>query len=187
MPTSDLSGARWWKANQDKFPNSRDIDNLESGFRSNVEQFLTALRAGGAVVVVNSTRRNADRAYLMHYSWEVGYGETDPSEVPSRSGVTIEWDHGDQTKSRDAALEMVALFDLAHKPSLTSNHIAGKAIDMDIKWKGTLVLSQPAPLLQKIESTPRTGGNSELQAVGAEVFGVRKLKSDPPHWSTNGH
>jgi hypothetical protein len=38
-----------------------------------------------------------------------------------------------------------------------------------------------------ITTTPRTGaGNAALQAVGAG-FGVRKLASDAPHWSTDGH
>ena len=29
------------------------------------------------------------------------------------------------------------------------------------------------------------GDNKELQAVG-ETYGVKKLASDPPHWSYNG-
>jgi hypothetical protein len=81
---------------------------------------------------------------------------------------------------------MVKLFGMAHIASLTSNHIKGKAIDMTITWKDSLVLTKPAPLLVKIESRPKTGQNRELHTVGANVFGVRKLASDPPHWSPNG-
>ena len=45
---------------------------------------------------------------------------------------------------------MVKLFGMAHIASLTSSHIRGKAIDMNIAWKGTLMISRPAPLLTKI-------------------------------------
>lgn len=186
MGTSNLSGKNWWRANQARYPNSRDIDDLEPGFRSRVEDFLISLKHAGATVTVASTRRNATRAHLMHYSWKVAYGEIDPKDVPKHGGLDIEWDHGDLKKSRKAAEEMVKLFNMAHIASLRSNHIRGKAIDMNIKWKGTLVISKPAPLLTRIESRPRTGRNRELHDIGATVFGVRKLVSDPPHWSHNG-
>jgi len=184
--SSNLSGKDWWHANQARYPNSRKIDDLEASFRSDVERFINSLRNAGAIVVVSSTRRNAIRAHLMHYSWKIAHGTIDPRDVPKRSGLNIEWDHGNIEKSRKAAEEMVNLFGMAHIASLTSNHIRGKAIDMNISWKDRLVLTQPSPLFIKIESTPRTGRNRELHKVGASVLGVRKLVSDPPHWSYNG-
>lgn len=187
MSTSDLSGKDWWHRNQRKYPNSQSIDDLESGFRTRVEDFIGSLRNGGANVTIASTRRNATRAFLMHYSWKVGHGDTAASDVPKHDGLTIEWDHGDEERSKKAAMEMVKLFNMAFIAALNSNHIAGKAIDMDISWDGTLVLTRPAPLLTRIESLPRTGrGNGELHRIGADTFGVKKLKSDPPHWSYNG-
>lgn len=186
MGTSSLSGKEWWHANQARYPNSNDIDALEPGFGSRVKDFVESLRSAGATVVVSSTRRNAIRAFLMHYSWKVAYGEIDPKDVPKRGGLDIEWDHGNPEKSRKAAEEMVKLFNMAHIAALSSNHISGKAIDMNISWKDTLVLTRPAPLLARIESRPRTGQNRELHETGATVFGVRKLVSDPPHWSYNG-
>lgn len=186
MGTSNLSGKDWWRANQARYPNSREIDDLEPGFRSRVEDFISSLRYAGATVIVNSTRRNATRAHLMHYSWKVAYGEIDPKDVPKHGNLNIEWDHGDLQKSRKAAEEMVNLFNMAYNASLTSNHIRGKAIDMNISWKGMLVITRPASLLKRIESRPRTGQNRELHEIGATVFGVRKLVSDPPHWSHNG-
>lgn len=182
----NLSGADWWRANQAKYPNSSEIGALEPGFRDKIERFIAALKQAGAAVVVSSTRRNASRAFLMHYSWKVAYGETSATDVPSRPGLDIDWDHGDTDKSVQAAKEMVRLFGMAHVASLTSNHIKGNAIDMTISWKGALVLSQPAPLLARIESLPRSGQNREFQELSATTFGVYKLKSDPPHWSYNG-
>jgi hypothetical protein len=187
MNSSDLSGKEWWHANQANYPNSQDIDDLDVGFRSRVEDFIGSLREARATVVVSSTRRNAIRAHLMHYSWKIAYGELGPAEVPKIADLVIEWDHGDLQNSREAAKEMVKLFGMAHIASLSSNHIKGKAIDMTISWKGDLVLTRPAPLLAKLEGTPRSGDNRELHEIGASVFGVRKLKTDPPHWSFNGH
>jgi len=186
MGTASLSGKDWWRANQAKYPNSREIDDLEPGFRAKVEAFVASLRHAGATITVSSTLRNATRAHLMHYSWRIAYERLDPKDVPKRSDLVIEWDHGDLEKSRQAALDMVKLFNLAYRPSLSSNHIRGKAIDMNISWKGTLELTQPAPLLARIEGRPRTEQNRELHQIGASVFGVRKLISDPPHWSFNG-
>jgi hypothetical protein len=183
---ANLSGTDWWRANQARFPNSRSVDDLDPGFRSRVEDFIACLKQAGASVTVNSTRRDSRRAYLMHYAWEVAYRETDPADVPKRAGVDIDWDHGEDGASRQAAEEMVQLFGMAHKAALSSNHILGKAIDMNISWRSTLVLTRPAPLLARIESRPWTGQNRELQDIGSTVFGVRKLVSDPPHWSYDG-
>lgn len=187
MSTSDLSGKDWWHRNQRKYPNSQSVDDLDPGFRSRAEDFIGSLRDAGAVVAISSTRRNATRAFLMHYAWQVAYGEVLPADVPKRDGLTIEWDHGDVEASKQGAMDMVKLFNMAHRAALTSNHIAGKAIDMTISWDGALVLTRPAPLRARIESLPRTGrGNRELHEIGATTFGVRKLRSDPPHWSHNG-
>ena len=182
---ANLSGADWWRENQASYPNSRDVDDLAPAFRSRVEDFIGALRKAGAKVTVNSTLRNATRAHLMHYSWRVAYDSFDAAEVPRRSGLDIEWDHGDEELSRAGAEEMVKLFNMAHIASLTSNHIRGTAIDMDITWKDTLVINKGS--VTKIESSPRTGAkNRELHDAGADLFEVYKLRSDPPHWSHNG-
>src|SRR5262245_25718788 len=127
-----LSGAKWWHANQAKYPNSRKVEDLADGFRENVQAFLDALKAAGANVTISSTRRSKERAYLMHWSWKLLRGEVVAKDIPAQAGVTIKWDHGDETKSRKAAQEMVDLFQIAYQPSLTSRHIEGKAIDMTI-------------------------------------------------------
>ena len=81
---------------------------------------------------------------------------------------------------------MVHGYDIAHRPSLTSLHIFGKAIDMDIAWDGKLAMRRRNGASKTIASLPRSGLNHELWAVGA-TFGVLKLPSDPPHWSSTGH
>jgi hypothetical protein len=184
---SNLSGKSWWRLNQGKYVNSRDVADLDPDFQEGVVQFIRLLRDAGANVAVSSTLRSPIRAYLMHYSWRIDRGDIDPADVPPKDGVSIEWDHGNEEASRQAAREMVQLFNLAYKPSLTSNHIKGKAIDMTITWTGDLSLGPlPDGSYRQIDDGPRNGAlNRDLHEVGA-LYGVRKMLSDPPHWSYNG-
>jgi peptidoglycan hydrolase-like protein with peptidoglycan-binding domain len=180
-----LSGADWWHANQARFPSSNDVADLASPFREQVQAFLKALSAAGAQVTIAATRRNAVRAELMRDSWQVAQGSLAPAAVPPIPGVAIRWDHGDPASSRAAAQDMVDLFDIAYEPSLTSRHIQGRAIDMTIRWTGTLAIKDKTGKLHKL-ATPRTGeDNAQLHAIGAS-YGVKKLLSDPPHWSDDG-
>jgi hypothetical protein len=180
-----LSGATWWHANQTQFPNSAAIDDLVQPFRDDVADFLDALKAAGAKVKVSATRRNRTRAQLMHYSWRIAHGSIAPKDVPAIPGCAIKWDHGDLARSKQGAQEMVDLFGIAFQPSLTSRHIEGRAIDMTIDWAGTLQIRDKAGRTRAV-GAPRSGNtNTDLHAIGAS-YGVRKLVSDPPHWSDDG-
>ncbi len=174
-----LSGSTWWHANQVRYPNSQSVDDLVPPFRENAQRFIAALRAGGASVRVSATRRNRIRAHLMHYSWKVAKGQIAAADVPAIDGCDIVWDHGDDAASRAAAAQMVRLFHIVFKPSLTSNHIAGTAIDMTITYSGAINVTDGAG------KVVRVGSAAALHQLGAS-YGVRKLASDPPHWSANG-
>lgn len=181
-PLPQPSGSAWVA----RFPTSRSIDDLEQPFRTKVESFVGALAAAGASVHIFATRRPPERAYLMRYAWDVSRARIAPADVPAMPGVDIEWDHGDDAASRAAAAEMVEAFWLAHRPSLSSRHIEGLAIDMHVTWTGTLSIVDAKGRTRKIGSTPRNGAeNRALHAVGAS-YGVRKLVSDAPHWSSDG-
>ncbi|MDE2596919.1 MAG: peptidoglycan-binding protein [Sphingomonadales bacterium] len=181
----ELSGATWWQAHQGNYANSHSLLDLASPFRENVTAFIQAMRDAGATVGISATRRNRIRAYLMHYSFRLGRGELKAKDVPAQPGCPIRWDHGDEAKSCAAAKAMSDLFAIAFKPSLTSLHIEGRAIDMTIGWSGTLAIKDKQGHVKQV-GAPRDGGNAALQAVGAS-YGVIKLASDPPHWSDNGH
>jgi hypothetical protein len=182
---SNLSGAAWWHANQARYPNSTQVSDLAPAFRTKVQAFLDALDAAGADYDIAATRRSADRAWLMHYSWAIAHGEVNPGSVQPRAGVDIQWDHGDLQRSRQAARDMVNLFGMAHQAALTSRHIEGRAIDMNITWSGTLRIQNKKG--DPIDCTlPHNGAqNTRLHQVGAS-YGVHKLLSDPPHWSEDG-
>ncbi len=183
--TGRLSGAAWWRANQARFPNSSDLSTLDVGFRQKVDKFLAAMKAAGLSIQVRSTRRSKVRCYLMHYSWQVAKGLTSPDEVPAEPGCDIVWDHGNEEASRKGADEMLDLFGIVFKPSLTSRHIAGLAIDMNISWSGPAKMRDAAGKEVALGAPPTGSGNTRLHDVG-KSYGVIKNVADKPHWSDTG-
>jgi hypothetical protein len=183
---SSLSGAAWWHANQARYINSSSLDDLIPDFRENVTRFISAMRSGAAIVSVASTRRNKVRAYLMHYSWRISEETITAADVPLEPGCPIQWNHGNAAASKAGAQEMRDLFNMAFQPSLRSRHIEGKAIDMTIIWDGTISVRDSNGALITV-SAPNSGDhNATLHRIGAS-YGVIKLISDRPHWSTDGH
>lgn len=185
MP-KQLSGAAWCS----KFPDAGTISALAPPFRAGCEAFVAALRAAGASVAINSTRRPEERAFLMHYSWRIHKRTLNPQNVPAKAGIDIEWVHRDASgaidlnKSRATATAMVNGYGIAYQPALRSHHVSGKAIDMDVSWTGTLEVARKDGTIVAI-GAPRTGLNSALWPVG-RTYGVVKHPSDRPHWSVDG-
>jgi len=188
------SGKYWvtWANSHAKI--SKKISDLESSFKKNVEAFIKALKDAGATKVsvdIDTTKRSKKRAYLFHWSWKISLGKCKPSDPTKMIGVDIEWDHGDDKKSKAGAKEMVDGFGLAvppkstNAPALNSNHIAGKAIDMTITWKGTIKVKKKDNTEVSITYMANVNSNTNLHTVGAS-YGVKKLKTDAPHWSYNG-
>lgn len=178
------SGAAWCV----DFPDSGSTNDLTAAFQPGVDRFIAAMRAGGAKVRISSTKRPRERIHLMHYAWRVAKQEIAAKDVPAMAGVDIEWVHATDEASRQAAQDMVAGYGLQAKPSLTSRHAEGRAIDMTISWTGNLTINDQAGQSSTITTAPRTGENTELGAVGT-TYGVIKatFAGDPPHWSDDGH
>jgi hypothetical protein len=184
-----LSGSQWVS----KFPTSASIEDLSDPFRGNARRFIAALRQAQASVVIADTLRRPERAYLMHFAFAIARESADPSAVPAMPGVDIQWVHPDAegqpdlAASRAAAEQMVQGYGIVFKPALTSRHTEGEAIDMTITWQNDLVIATGDGANATISSSPRNGaGNADLHQVGIS-FGVIKLLSDPPHWSSDGH
>jgi hypothetical protein len=182
-----LSGAPWVA----RFPSSKDVKDLESSFRTKVEQFIRAIEDADGTVTVTSTYRPPERAYLMHWSWRIVKEEYPAQNVPLRAGVDIEWWHGDAAKSRQAAQEMVngyGIQGLEVPPALHSRHIERKAIDMHISWRGSLKIKTADGTERVISSPPRDGTNAELIEVGKtySVIHFTPVNKDKVHWSTDG-
>lgn len=188
-----LSGPNWCA----RFPGSRALDDLETSFKERVVGFLKALRDAGANVVISATLRPPQRAFLMHWSWRIAKQGADPRAIPRYDGIDIKWDHPDQAGSYSREMSVAAAQSMVNgfginrlrvAPALKSRHIEGKAIDMSIEWEGTLAIAEQSGKKVTISSSPRTGMNTALHAVGRS-YGVTKFfggEKDRPHWSTDG-
>ena len=182
------SGAAWVP----KFPGSHSVDDLETAFQAKVQKFVHTLSSAGATVTVNATYRPPERAFLMHWAWEIVKQHVDAHHIPAMAGVDIDWWHGDQAASEAAAQEMVdgyGLRNLGVAPALNSRHTERKAIDMNLSWTGTLLIANADGTTVTISSAPRDGTNGALIVVGA-TYGVihfLHVSADRAHWSTDGH
>lgn len=193
LPAGEPSGSIWVS----RFPGSASVSPLASPFKESVTSFLAALRAAGATVTISATLRPPERAYMMHWSWRITKKSYDPQTVPAMLGVNILWAHVvngvySEADSRAGAADMVAGFGMERlktAPALTSNHITGNAIDMNVSWAGNLTIAKADGTSVTIQSEPRDGMNTDLHAVGAG-YGVIKFvggAADIPHWSSDGH
>lgn len=172
----ELSGAQWVP----RFQGSNLTSELNDTFRAATEFFISALKAAGATVRISATYRPRQRAYLMHYSSKISRDEISPANVPEMDGVDIEWDHGNDATSRQAAIEMSSSYGIVYPPALISRHTERAAIDMTIT--GIIGRTMLNAREQEIEVT----SHLILYQIGA-TYGCHKLTSDPPHWSDNGH
>lgn len=177
----DDSGLRWCT----RFPGSKNVDSLTPDFEHRVNAFLAALGKAGATTVISATYRPPERAYLMHYSFDVAHKHIAPGAVPPMAGVDINWLHHkggepDIAGSIVGAAEMVGGYGIKYAPVLVSRHTQGRAIDMTIHWKGTLELADAKGVMHKCVQ------QDDLWPVG-KTYGVIKLPVDPPHWSDDGH
>jgi hypothetical protein len=186
----ELSGGVW----VGRFPASARTSTLTASFKESVDLFMEAIWAADGDVEIANTYRPKQRAYLMHWAHKIFRNDFDPTKVPSMPGVEIEWAHPKLAESVAAAEKMVELFkigDLAADtaPALHSLHESGQAVDMRIWWTGDLEISNKDGTVVIIKTSPRTGMNRELKAVG-RTYGVIKFiggAHDRPHWSTTGH
>lgn len=188
--TPELSGPIWCT----RFPGSRETSALTPDFRDKCDAFIAAIVAAGGTKEISSTFRPRERAYLMHWAHKIVKNGFDPALVPAMAGVNIKWDHPTPEASVEAARLMSAGFGIGGlaantAPSLNTLHMVRQAIDMSITWTGTLNIANKDGTITAIDTTPRTGMNLQLKAVGL-TYGVKKFvggAADKPHWSTTGH
>lgn len=180
----ELSGLAWVP----RFPDSKSTADLAQPFRDHVTNFLSALGTAHAGVSIGTTYRPRERGYIMHYAYDIANHLIDPAKVPPYPGVHVCWVHEDLTASRAAATQMMHAYHIVYRPAWpVSRHFDHLAIDMTITWTGPLVIKDASGNIVHITSAPQTGaGNTDLWAVG-KSYGVNKLQSDPPHWSSDGH
>jgi hypothetical protein len=190
MPTK--SGTYWVTWANTHAKDSSSVEDLVDPFKSNVKSFIKALQDTGATVNVTNTKRSDKRAYLFHWCWLIGLAQAQANQAGLKPGVDIQWDHGNADKSKKGAKEMIDGFGLAvppnstNAPALHSNHIAGKAVDMTITWTGAIKIKKKDGSEESVTFMSNVNQNTKLHFVGA-TYGVKKLATDAPHWSIDGH
>lgn len=176
-----LSGPEWCL----RFPTDRTTATLVQPFRGYVQRFIGALEKGGVTVHITATLRPRERAWLMHWAWRVAREGYDPAMVPHDPAVPIDWRHADRATSVAAAEAMCRAYGTVVRASLTSRHIEGLAVDMDVLWRGIVGVVDANGVRVTLSDTEGNENNPRLHRIGA-TFGVIKLRSDPPHWSSDG-
>ena len=180
------SGADWRaRATANGWTNSIDFADLDPSFGPKAEKFVTALRSSGANVSIGAGLRHPLRARIMHYAWKVGKLGADPGTANAgcRShGINIEWDHGNAEATKAAALALCEAFTLKCQPSLTSNHMGGKAIDITIENLPDVVV------LDGVEHAVGTEGSTPARVapIGATIGVIWAGDWDDVHWSLTG-
>jgi hypothetical protein len=134
-------------------------------------------------VSITAVYRPPERAYLMHWAWQIANAGVSPAAVPPMHGVDIIWNW---SGGRSAAQQMVDAYGIVFGPVLASRHTQRLAIDMDISWNGQPTMVKADGSRGTIMTQPQSGQNQALWQIGA-AYGVIKLASDPPHWSADGH
>jgi uncharacterized protein YcbK (DUF882 family) len=178
-----LSGAHW----VEKYKTEPTLDLLKDPFKGHISAFIEMLRSNRSRVAISATYRAPERAWLMHWAWMVARGKITYSKLNSISNpqkIDIVWDHGDEASSREAARAMVSGYHMAHVAALSSRHTEGRAVDITIRR---------LPEILKIDKkewpigVARADANEALWFIGEHLFSVKKLATDPPHWSDDGH
>jgi hypothetical protein len=202
-----LSGKHWKNIADEKWPGSDSVDTLSDEFKPKAQAFLKILEENAISFVISATLRPKERSYLFHYCLEVASDPKKAMDIPKLDGVDINWDHGDEAKSKTAAKEMADAFGLVGVAAHPSNHNGGDAIDFKMDFsKNTkdgknvlrykvgdkeisreIKVDDEAPINGKAAGmTIDNIGSRELSKAG-EDFGVKRgLKNDIVHWSLTG-
>lgn len=170
---TDPSGAQWCA----QFPGSHDLGDLAEPFQTGAKAFIAEVQHAGATVHLSATYRPPQRAYLMHWAWEIARKGFDPAAVPAMDGVEIQWDHPDAGAAAEA---MVEGFGLKVEAVLASRHTERHAVDMTINWAGVIHVKDKRGIEHAVSR------QEDLWPIGAS-FGLIKLPRDAPHWSNDGH
>lgn len=184
------SGASWVAtANSQGWTDSTDFSTFNGTWGPKARAFVEGLRNNGADVTVTAGLRHPNRATLMHYAWHVAAGSKTAAAANAdcrARGIAIEWDHGDATRTRSAANALKNAFGLVHAAALTSNHIAGLAMDLNIR-------SVPRSLTMNGKTYQSGGkGNGTLDEdkvdhIGRDMGVIWFGSGDWVHWSVDGH
>jgi hypothetical protein len=172
-------------------------------FEQRLRTLLTQLREQGAEVSVNSTVRSPERGYLMWGAFELGRAANEREfidrltrlEARNREwklDVPIRWrGDGDWQAVRESAREMADTYEVVFATeggARSSSHYGGRAVDVTaLDLPRRLTLTDPRGTTQVFdlsgvdEPLDLSLTPTLIEWIEAH-FGLRKLRTDYPHW-----
>jgi hypothetical protein len=207
----DPLGPRWTS----RFPNpegeSARLESLRAlrpRYATRIASLLQQLRAQGAEVELTSTVRPRARGYLMWGAFVLSQTRAAPelesalATIAARNrewglGVPIRWDDpGGWQATRDAARQMADAYNVVfatESAARSSNHYTGVAVDfVAVGLPRKLRLVAPGKKARRSFDLSGADETRDLSLSPLLVewieqhFGVRKLRSDYPHWEDAG-
>ncbi len=176
----------------------------ESDFADRIEALLTQLEAEGAEVYLASTVRSRERGYLMWGAFSLSRArdqadlERRLARVEDRNrawglNIDIRWRHPDGWEAtRDAARRMADSYDVVYateRGARSSNHYGADAADLiALDLPRRLTLTAPDGATRSFDLSdpdePRDLSLTPRLIAWIEAhWGLKKLRSDYPHWS----
>ena len=168
-----------------------DIEKLTGNFKTKAKEVVEGLRKAGIGVEITATLRSKARAAFMHYARNTFCGEKDIAKISEellkrQYGVTV-------TGTREQAEKAVKEFKITNNGkatvSLTSNHLEGRAIDMELTGlkKGASVTIGNKTMTIQEGNSQEVMLNETLKENKYEGFQWSRLSiNDRVHWSPNG-
>lgn len=176
----------------------------DATFPDRIDDLLTQLEAQGAEVYLASTTRFKERGYLMWGAFSLSRAKT-KAELDERLAlvtarnadwdlnIPITWDApGDWTAIKDAARQMADTYDVVYateKGAKSSNHYGARAADLiAIALPRRVTLTAPDGATRSFDLTD-DDESRDLSLTPRMIdwveahWGMRKLRSDYPHWT----
>ena len=205
----DLLGSAWAMRYQNPSGEEQALSALagirtDASFASRIRGLIDQFRAQGAEVYLNSTVRSRERGYLMWGAFVLSQSvdEEDLSErIALLEGaraewelvVPIQWAHPAGWKAtREAARAMAETYEVVYATQAgarASDHYTGRAVDLVVMaLPRELVLRAPNGKSARFDLSRPSAARDlslspELIDWLEENFGLKKLRSDYPHWS----
>ncbi|MCW3104333.1 MAG: LysM peptidoglycan-binding protein [Bacteroidetes bacterium] len=209
-----LSGSDTFSNVDALFPNSTDVNKLDSGFKTKYEKLKKCFEDNGISTSANAGLRHPLRSTIFNYAISVRDAVNDDiiheaNAVCKKYGIPIDWAHKndggtiDLAKSKSQAKLVCASFGIKDKAARgvtdfsgkVSNHNSGKAVDVTLTFSFTDKKKitynskdfEVDPAIEKQDEIADIDKN-QLTLLGKEASGLnRSVDDDTVHWSEAGN
>jgi hypothetical protein len=209
-----LSGSDTYANVDALFPNSTDVNKLDSNFKTKYEKLKKCFEDNGITTSANAGLRHPLRSTIFNYAISVRDADDDDiiheaNAVCKKYGIPINWAHVDKenkidlAESKKQAQAVCSSFKIKKKAARgvtdfsgkVSNHNSGKAVDVTLTFSFTNKKKikyndkefEVDPAIEKQDDIADIDQN-QLTLLGKEASGLsRAVHDDTVHWSEAGN